>query len=865
MLRNLKVGTKLLAVIVPPLAVLVVVAGIGLMDRRTEADDARAVARGAELMAASSQLAEGLQVERTASMVALAERSPDDAATRLAAVRPVTDVALEEFRRTTDAVLAGDPPPELADAVDDARTRTDDLGTIREQIDAGNVSIPVAEAWFSDTLRAMTSMNAEVATNTAVPDVSDDLSTAAALERARESQARGASTLALALTEGRLDPDGRQWRTLATSLRETEGYLALTYEIAEPTQAATLRTRLAAPEVAAIDGLIDQVLVQAVPGLDTTTGVARGEPVRIRLSVDEWLAAAEANRSAMARTGQEILAGVTTVTDEIVDEAANEALLFALAVAGAVLASALVAVVVARRTSKPLRELTEAAERLSTDQLPALVEQLRSPRPEQAPDVLEPIAMDRSDEIGQLAEAFDAVQRVTVDVAAEQASLLRRGIGDIFVNLARRNQALLDRQIEFIDHLEAREEDPDALDDLFKLDHLATRMRRNAESLLVLAGADTGHRRARPVALADVVRVAVGEVEDFARLKLLALDDAVVAGAAAVDLAHLLSELMENATQFSPPDTRVEILGHRARDGGYVVSVSDQGLGMSEDQLAEANRLLAEPPVVGLALSRSLGFTVIGRLAARFGIRVRLTTSPAGGVTALVTLPTSVLAEGPDDERLTGRPTAAATTRAPVDPPPADPAPAIEAAARDRDDVPEPPTRSGRPDPAPAADPPPLERRRPGAVPEATPERLTEALPEGEAFDAGLATLLPERGAAAPPAPVEPPVTEAPTTDAGLVRRVPTRPSPEPSEPTGEAGPEPSTAPTGDTTPAGLARRTPRAAPEAHDDGRAAAAPHRSPEEVRAMLARYRSGLRAGRGPGAPADPQPTDAPGGDR
>ena len=218
---------------------------------------------------------------------------------------------------------------------------------------------------------------------------------------------------------------------------------------------------------------------------------------------------------------------------------------------------------------------------------------------------------------------------MTVEVAEEQGALLRKGIGDIFINLARRNQTLLDRQIEFIDQLEANEEDPDQLDNLFKLDHLATRMRRNAESLLVLAGAEPPRRRGRPVALADVVRVAIGEVEDFARISLLALDDVTVGGNVAVDLAHLLSELMENATHFSPPDTTVEIVGHRS-ETGYTLSVSDQGIGMSADQLAEANNQLARPPLVGLALSRSLGFIVIGRLSSRFGIAVKLTVVVLG-------------------------------------------------------------------------------------------------------------------------------------------------------------------------------------------------------------------------------------------
>ncbi len=261
---------------------------------------------------------------------------------------------------------------------------------------------------------------------------------------------------------------------------------------------------------------------------------------------------------------------------------------------------------------------------------------------------------------------------MTVDVAEEQSRLLRKGIGDIFVHLARRNQSLLDRQIEFIDHLETHEEDPDQLDNLFKLDHLATRMRRNAESLLVLAGAEPPRRRGRPVPVVDVVRVAIGEVEDFSRVHLIALDDATIAGNVAVDLAHLLSELMENATHFSPPESSVEVLGRRDDRNGYVLTVADRGIGMNAQQLAEANAQLARPPLVGLTLSRSLGFIVIGRLASRFGLTVTLEPTPNGGTTASVSLPFT-LVEYPEDTDSDGagtRPTARTATRTATRPTP---------------------------------------------------------------------------------------------------------------------------------------------------------------------------------------------------
>ena len=334
------------------------------------------------------------------------------------------------------------------------------------------------------------------------------------------------------------------------------------------------------------------------------------------------------------------------ITNSILDSATaaessakRQAQTYMVVAASAVIVAIGLAMLLARSVVGPLRRLTRSAYELSEERLPQLVDQLTKPDSDAANFTLEPIEVRSHDEIGQLAKAFNNLQEVTSNVAGQQSQLLRKGIGDIFVNLARRNQSLLDRQIEFIDQLEANEDDPDQLENLFKLDHLATRMRRNAESLLVLAGAEPPRRRGRPVDMADVVRVAIGEVEHFSRITLLALDEATVAGNVAVDLAHLMSELMENATQFSPPETSVEIVGHLTREGTYVLSVSDQGIGMSAEQMNDANRVMASPPVLGLALSRSLGFTVIGRLAQRFGITVRMMSSPAGGASALVTVP----------------------------------------------------------------------------------------------------------------------------------------------------------------------------------------------------------------------------------
>jgi len=223
----------------------------------------------------------------------------------------------------------------------------------------------------------------------------------------------------------------------------------------------------------------------------------------------------------------------------------------------------------------------------------------------------------------------------------EQAAL-RTSISDLLHNLARRSQGLVDRQLELIDELERNEVDPDRLDELFRMDHLATRMRRNVENLIVLSGVDQRRRWSASVPLRDVVEAAVAEVEDYSRVQVAGVHDLTLAGQAASDVAHLLAELVENATSFSSPTTTVEVSGGPTGNG-YVLEIEDHGIGMSDIELDEANRRLAEPLAADVAVSRMMGFHVVGRLAARHGIRVQLRHCWFGGVTALVLLPAALL------------------------------------------------------------------------------------------------------------------------------------------------------------------------------------------------------------------------------
>jgi signal transduction histidine kinase len=253
----------------------------------------------------------------------------------------------------------------------------------------------------------------------------------------------------------------------------------------------------------------------------------------------------------------------------------------------------------------------------------------------------------KNTEIEQHRSARLASDLAESELAAVQAQAAQRqSISELFVNLARRNQSLLDRQLALISDLEQQENKPEALSDLFQLDHLATRIRRNAESLLVLSGDEPPRLWGRPVPLSEVVRAAAAEVEDYPRVEVLVSDYLEVSGRVVADLSHLLAELIENATMFSPPTSGVRVRTHLVPGEGrtFLLSIEDTGIGLSDEQMHEANELLANPPDLDPRRS-TLGFHVVGRLAARLGLRVNLAHTPGGGVTALVTLPPDVVSE----------------------------------------------------------------------------------------------------------------------------------------------------------------------------------------------------------------------------
>ncbi|MFJ2095286.1 nitrate- and nitrite sensing domain-containing protein [Streptomyces sp. NPDC087901] len=311
----------------------------------------------------------------------------------------------------------------------------------------------------------------------------------------------------------------------------------------------------------------------------------------------------------------------------------------------ALLVSVFVSVRIGRELVRDLSRLRKDAHEVSGVRLPSVMRRLAAGEHVDV-ETESPHLQYERDEIGQVGQALNTLQRAAVEAAVKQADM-RRGVSEVFVNLARRNQVLLHRQLTLLDTMERRTENTDELADLFRLDHLTTRMRRHAEGLVILSGAAPSRQWRKPIQLMDVVRAAVAEVEDYERIEVRRLPRIGVGGPAVADLTHLIAELLENATVFSPPHTAVQVHGEQVANG-FTLEIHDRGLGMAPEVLLDANLRLAETPEFELSDTDRLGLFVVSRLAQRQNVRVSLQTSPYGGTTAVVFIPAALLTDAPD-------------------------------------------------------------------------------------------------------------------------------------------------------------------------------------------------------------------------
>ncbi|MGW6818210.1 nitrate- and nitrite sensing domain-containing protein [Streptomyces sp. NPDC055005] len=487
----------------------------------------------------------------------------------------------------------------------------------------------------------------------------------------------------------------------------------------------------------------------------------------------------------------------------------------------AVIASLVISVRIGRALVVELVSLRNTALEIARRKLPHAMERLRAGQDVDV-EAETPAGPPAEDEIAQVGEALSTVHRAALSAAVERAELAG-GVSGVFVNLARRSQVLVHRQLTLLDSMERRSDDPGELDDLFRLDHLTTRMRRHAESLIILSGAAPGRAWRMPIPLTNVVRAAVSEIEDYPRVEIRGLAEAAVAGGAVADLTHLLAELIENATQFSPPHTKVRVSGEPV-GAGYVLEVEDRGLGMGREALHDANRRIEQSEALDLFDSDRLGLFVVSRLAARQGVRVHLRPSPYGGTTAVVLLPNSLL-QG--------------AVTAPSDDPAEEAAPSpVAVGAVPGGETPHPGGSRGG-----ASAGPVRKGSRAGAVREGT-------------------------GASARPDAVTEPERDEPAPDSATEPREPRPAAVAPLRPRGPGGTAartraPAAGPAGPASVTELPRRVRQASlvpqlrevPEPEDPadaGPSGAPPDRSPEQARDRMAAYRAGWARGTGENSP-------------
>ncbi|MEU9118291.1 nitrate- and nitrite sensing domain-containing protein [Streptomyces sp. NPDC048506] len=583
-----------------------------------------------------------VQDERSAAARAFADPSPG----RQQALRDrqrATDTAAAALR---DGVNAGSADaegvdPDLPDRIDRLMRDADGLPALRK---------PAAtEAATDRTIGTYTGIVddgfATVGALTGLPNPTgaSELRVVLELARAREAISHEDAVLGAAQTAGRMSRD--RLDSFTGAVHTQRALFAAAVDDLRPADAAAYHRILNGPAYRALRSAEDAVRAAGAGARGATAVPATGWSATTDTVLRDLRSAQRSAATSAARSADPLS----------LDTLGGSGVAVVLGLAG-VLLSLLISVKIGRGLVVELEELRNAALRVAGRDLPESMRRLYAGKPVDI-DAVAPLDAERGtgrDEVGQVGEALVAVHRAALKAAADRAAALS-GISGVYVSLARRSQLLLHRQLALLDTMERRTEDPVELEDLFRLDHLTTRMRRHAESLIILSGAAPGRGWRHPVPLLDVVRAAVAEVEDFARVEVRAVPDARLIGAAVADVTHLLAELVENAVVFSPPHTKVQVRAERV-GAGIVLEIQDRGLGMGPEALAEANRRIADADEIDLLDTEQLGLFVVNRLAHRQHVKVTLQPSVYGGVTAVVLLPDALLTDGTDGTDGTDRP-----------------------------------------------------------------------------------------------------------------------------------------------------------------------------------------------------------------
>lgn len=648
-LRNWRISTRLVSLLALPVVAATTLGGLRINDSLNDIQQLDHMQLLTQMTNQATTLAQALQEERDSSAGPLANGFKTDES-EIAEPRKRTDRAKAAFFAATTDIGNTDGDQALEGIRSSVGQIAGQLGQIRdirkEAYAKGSPSLQTVDA-YSQLITSLLSLSQDMAQATSNPEMIKRTRALAAFSSAKEYASVQRAIIAAALPGGggqkgaHLDQNDRQFGRAALhketlALKSFDVTYTATGQNAEELT-ATLEN--GNPEIKAADAYAQKVL-------DSPTGIAGTE----HRSYLDWYDQSTTKINAMKTIEETLLSGMESKARELRDQSQREAIISGALILLVLGVSLVGAFVVARSMIRSLRRLQDTATRVAQDRLPELVKQLSEADPQDVDTSVESVGVHSRDEIGQVAAAFDDVHREAVRLAAEQA-LLRGNVNAMFTNLSRRSQGLIQRQLSLISELESREADPDQLSSLFKLDHLATRMRRNGENLLVLAGEEPGRRWTRPVPLVDVLRAAASEVEQYERIELAAVPATEVAGRVVNDLVHLLAELLENATSFSSPQTKVRVTGHALPDGRVLVEIHDTGIGLSPEDLAAINERLASPPTVDVSVSRRMGLFVVGRLSLRHGIRIQLRPSDSGGTTALVMLPVDVAHGGKQPRR----------------------------------------------------------------------------------------------------------------------------------------------------------------------------------------------------------------------
>ncbi|WP_345464579.1 sensor histidine kinase [Actinoallomurus oryzae] len=607
----------------------------------------------------SGALGSALETERRLSMVYLGSKSDGDRAA-MESARLVTDRQAEQFRRlavdkSTQNVISA----QSREWTKEILGSLDDLPARRRQVDTRSTSRAQVFTRYTGVVSTINQLQASLAT-LSDPGVTKDSGTEVALARAREVLSQEDALLSGALAAGRLTfAEHVQFTKLVGTQHNL--YNDLLPDLRSDDRALYQRI-ISTPEYARLESLENRFTDHMPASPPKTMGGMQGmnnTPPNPQITAETPVQWKTTVSSVLTRfRGLELVA--TSAANDRAKPIAN-GIILRVALAGAlglvaVIASLILSLWVGRSVIRELTGLRRAALDLANERLPGVIRRLRRGEDVDVAAEAPPLSFSTR-EIDQVGQAFNAARRTAIQGAVEEAAL-RRSISDVFLNLARRNQALLHRQLSLLDTMERRIAEPDELEDLFRLDHLATRMRRHAEGLIILSGQAPGRGWRNPVPAVDVARAAAAEVEDYARVTVTTMPQVSIAGTAVADLIHLLAELIENATLYSPPDTTVQVTGQIVAHG-FAIEVEDRGLSMDPAALAEANEKLARPPDFDLSNSAQLGLFVVGRLAQRHSIQVTLRTSPYGGTTAIVLLPDGIVVRsGEQGELESGSPLA---------------------------------------------------------------------------------------------------------------------------------------------------------------------------------------------------------------